>query len=113
MIFCCLSLAALFAISSGCLVWVIVASGDKPTPKPEPDEIDEVNRMIGYAKHLREQQEATAAAFIDLHDPTSNFEIDELYDVIVNRPSSADYAASMVRIMHEKFPHQSAFEGHD
>lgn len=65
---------------------------------------DEVNRLLGYAAWLRDQQEATALQFVELHEPETDYEIDELTDLIFNDPTNSEYAACMLRIMNHKYP---------
>lgn len=95
-----LVLVAAWSACTGALVTAIKRD-TKPAP---PDTIDEVNRLLGLAKHYRDQQEAVATAFIDLHDVTTDFEVDELYHVIQDNPTHAEYAAAMVRIMNYRYP---------
>jgi hypothetical protein len=75
---------------------------------PQIEECDsvpeEINRLLGYAAWLRDQQEATAMQFVELHEPETDYEIDELTDLVFNQPTNSEYAACMLRIMNHKYP---------
>ncbi|NNE62367.1 MAG: hypothetical protein HKN35_15855 [Woeseia sp.] len=91
----------ILAILLACTFALICMVETAPVREDIPDDI---NRKIQYAHWLREQQEATALEFVDIHEPTSDYEIDELRNVIYNDPTAEEYAACMIRIMHYRFP---------
>ncbi|MEM8668768.1 MAG: hypothetical protein AAGG48_14705 [Planctomycetota bacterium] len=66
----------------------------------------EVRRMLLRSRQLNEQQDALAASFIELHEATHEYEIDELTRCLIDTPTNEDYAACLVRIDNWRYPQE-------
>lgn len=94
----CLGLLGFLAC---CVFFLICSVESSPVIETVPDDI---NRQLLYAEWLRDQIEATAEQFVALHEPVTQYEIDELRSVIYDNPTSEVYAETLIRIMHYRYP---------
>lgn len=86
------------AIFGACAALVHYLASKAPLIEP-CDEIERVERLIGMAKHHREQMDAIADEFVSMHGPTSDYEIDELMRVVHDGES---YNETIKRIMQHR-----------
>jgi len=90
----CIGIAAF-----GCCTIVVIRLAQK-APVMERSTIDEINEAIDRCRYHRECLQAWTQRLVDIHEPTTDVEIDELSDVGLN---GADYTEAIKRIWQAKY----------